>query len=396
MNVIYPQVTEDMDVDSQSSVEDSDNADDDFIPPRESTTTLGLFLNIEQVYNPWHTGEYDEQEVAEDDIPMPSPKAWGNVAKVDRIQRFLDSINTYSLDKATAEFMHATIMLKSSRPASTEARAAADLCKSMMSAVVNVPETSDTAKVVATTWKQIQTLNDHTAMSAVEIRMSRALIMWSSWSLFTWVQGMAHDSLTTGSYFTGRTWVDRITNTVIRILRSNILQETRPDWSLSSTDYLQNIPTAIFNCKHSKLSKHATNNEIGQHALDIVTSAIRFWLNFPSDKIHLFQFTFIDTVINFGHYKLALLEEVWNVFQNPVKELLRGGQRRTKGMRMETIFAGFKERLIAHPISDIGSQQHACLQRLVEKSDLFQCQAEMGIYANQNAENQVLVNICRL
>ena len=192
---------------------------------------------------------------------------------------------------------------------------------------------------------------------------------------------------------TGRTWVDCITNTVIRILRSNILQETRPDWSLSSTDYLQNIPAAIFSCKHSKLSKHATNNKIGQHAPDIITSAIRFWLNFPSDKIHLFQFTFIDAVINFGHYKLALLKEVWNIFWNPVKELLRGGQRRTKGMRMETIFAGFKERLIAHPISDIGSQQHACLQRLVEQSDLFQCQAEMGIYANQNTENQVLVNI---
>ena len=257
---------------------------------------------------------------------MLSPIAWGNVAKVDRIQRFLDSINTYSLDKATAEFMHATIMLKSSRTASTEARAAADLCKSMMSAVINVPETSDTAKVVATTWKQIQTLNDHTVMSAIEIRMSRALIMWSSWSLFTWVQGIAHDSLTTGSYFTGRTWVDRITNTVIRILRSNILQETQPDWSLSSTDYLQNIPAAIFSCKHSKLSKHATNNEIGQHAPNIINSAIRFWLNFPSDKIHLFQFTFIDAVINFGHYELALLKEVWNVFWNPVKELLRGGR----------------------------------------------------------------------
>ena len=40
MNVIYPQVTEDMDVDSQSLVEDSNNADDDFIPPKESTTTL--------------------------------------------------------------------------------------------------------------------------------------------------------------------------------------------------------------------------------------------------------------------------------------------------------------------------------------------------------------------
>jgi hypothetical protein len=265
-----------------------------------------------------------------------------------------------------------------------------------MSAVVDVPDTSDTAKVVATTWKQIETLNNHTAMSGVEIRMSRALIMWSSWSLFTWVQGITHHSLTTGSYLAGRSWVDRVTNTVIRILRSNVLQETRPAWSLSSTDYLPNIPAAIFCCKHSKLSKYATDNEIGQHALDIVTSAIRFWLNFPSDELHLFQFTFIDTVLNFGHHNLALLEEVWNVFQNPAKELLRGGRRRTKGMRMETVFAGFKERLIAHPISDIGSQQHACLQRLTEKFDLFQCQAEIGIYANQNTEKQVLVNIRQL
>ncbi|EDR00755.1 uncharacterized protein LACBIDRAFT_333846 [Laccaria bicolor S238N-H82] len=143
-----------MDLDSQSSAEDSDDTDDNFIPPKESTTRLRLFPNIEQVYNPRHTGEYDKQETVEDDIPIPFLNACGNVAT------------------------------------------------------------------------------------------------------------------------------------------------------------------------------------------------------------------------------------------NPAKELLRGGQRRTKGMRMETIFAGFKERLIAHPISDIGSQQHACLQRLMEKFNLFQCQAEIGIYANQNTENQ--------
>ncbi|KIJ93774.1 hypothetical protein K443DRAFT_134942 [Laccaria amethystina LaAM-08-1] len=143
-----------MDIDSEPLAEDSDDSDDDFIPPFESTTTLQLFPNIEQVYNPRHTGEYDEQEAVEDDTPIPSPKACGNIAK------------------------------------------------------------------------------------------------------------------------------------------------------------------------------------------------------------------------------------------NPVKELLRGGQRRTKGMHMEAIFAGFKERLIAHPISDISSQEHMCLRRLAEKSDLFQCQAEMGIYVNQTAENQ--------
>jgi len=167
-----------MDLDSQSSAEDSNDADDDFIPPKESTTPLRLFPNIEQVYNPRHMGKYDEQEAVEDDIPIPSPNTCGNVATVDHIQRFLDSINTYSLDKATAEFMHATIMLRSSRP---EARAAAHSCKSMMSAVVDVPNTSDTAKVVATTWKQIETLNNHTAMSGIEIRMSQATSVTHFW-----------------------------------------------------------------------------------------------------------------------------------------------------------------------------------------------------------------------
>ncbi|KAF9455283.1 hypothetical protein BDZ94DRAFT_1242363 [Collybia nuda] len=145
---------------------------------------------------------------------------------------------------------------------------------------------------IASLWPELTGLKQINSISKVDIRLRFALTILATWTPFMWLDTII------GTALSGLT-----------IQHVSVLE--MPQDSSWPPTFTWDIGKALENTRITS------------------TQALRFWLQFPSDTTTLAQYAVIDACITLGlPTSFFLLEEVWDLFKNPMPILKNSMQAR--------------------------------------------------------------------
>lgn len=287
----------------------------------------------------------------------------------DRIDLFFNELTEEAILTATDDFEKALREINAASP-NAEVISTANFCNLMIDALNLSPYELSTASLVSDVLKGLDSLHNFVESQMVELRMTRALVMHSTWSLFSWPASIVQASMAF-TYLLENTWIDRLVVKVWQAVAE--LQPGQREVVFSSEQFLPTIHPAIeffYVIEHYRSSWSLEDVKI--HVYYVTTAIIRLWLGFPNEEIYLARYSFLDAFLLNPTFPRAILylDPLWRIYQNPKFHLLRGTQK-TWNKNPQEQFKGFRDRLSHHPIIDPQSEHFQHLLHLQQHSEVW-------------------------
>jgi hypothetical protein len=285
----------------------------------------------------------------------------------DNIDKFLEQISEEAILVAANSFDHSIRELCATSTV-TDVLSTAASCQKMLTAVETSPSDPSTALLVVDVLKGFNHLEDYVDSQMVEVRMSRSLIMYSSWNLFYWADSIVQNSIKQQVI---NCWVDQLVSKVFDAVTN--LAAGQPEFTFSSADYLATIdPPNEYFYRCNRYRRSWTPQDQIVEIYSVTTAVIRQWIGLPEETIYLQRYNFLDTFLSMPHSLIAILylDAVWDIYKNPSTRLLRG-TKKTGSKNPQQQFEGFKNRIQQHPISDQTSQTCQYLKYLYTRAEVW-------------------------
>jgi hypothetical protein len=285
----------------------------------------------------------------------------------DSIDKFLEQISEEAILVAANSFDNSIKELRATSTV-TDVLLTAASCQKMLAAVEASPSDPSTALLVVDVLKGFSRLEDYVDSQMVEVRMSRSLIMFSSWNLFYWADSIVQNSIKQKVI---SCWVDRLVSNVSEAVTN--LAAGQPEFTFSSADYLATIDPPNEYFYRCNRYRHSWTPEAQiVEIYSVATAVIRQWIGLPEETIYLQRYTFLDTFLSMPHSPIAILylDAVWDIYKNPSARLLRG-TRKAGSKNPQQQFEGFKNRIQQHPISNQTSQTCQYLKHLYTRAEVW-------------------------
>ena len=219
-------------------------------------------------------------------------------------------------------------------------------------------------------WRNINQVIEIIEGHHLEIRISRALAMWTVLSLHQWVK-KAIDRAQSGQ--AKDTWINKLILKIENLL--NTKDRAGTEITLKSSDFISGLPERSIKFKKPGFSYNPKIVE--EKTQDIAYDVIRGWLNYPNDKKTQIQCEFLETIVSRTQISVLLLDIVWTAYRDPFNIILN----KTEGRHTSSNpLKQFKDRYYIHPFVDPHSDEYKALESLTtQMQDFFANEAKKKI-----------------
>lgn len=264
------------------------------------------------------------------------------------ISEFLESLTIDAIQEVIVEFEDGLKGLQHSAGNFSvgNMQTTSQLCGAALEAIQLNPAADSTALSIVKFWQRFDDMTSMAIISSISSRSTKALVMYSSWTLWDWITTTVHETVQGGHQ---KTWVSLLVDDV-----RSVMQRISPNLSriLNPKKYLPHISGAaaytIPSCRPYS-DRHRLNDFVEKAVIE----AIQRWLNFPCSALTITQNSLIGTLMQCQTSAILYLDVVWKMYQNPKKYVIHGHPRQQESQpHTKTVLQQFHQQFKSHDLMD--------------------------------------------
>ena len=200
-------------------------------------------------------------------------------------------------------------------------------------------------------WFNLDGLGQSSNLNAIEAGMTRVFCMQGAWRFYNWLLNVIPTAVDRISH---TTCIDKLAQDV------GITTERRQPAIFRSADYLPGLDIL------REYTMQAMPFRFDQRELVIsnMSSILRHWLYFPTDKASLIQLSLIDIVTTKSPASILFLDLIWEMYKTPFSSIFKRWNPRTSKSKMNRFLTEFQKQFDSHSFATPGSMAFQKLELL--------------------------------
>ena len=232
------------------------------------------------------------------------------------------------------------------------------MCHSILRTTENGSVAENTVNNIPKFWINITGLAGSSNLTSVETIMTRVFSMEGSLKFHYWLLHIVPASMdrTSKPNHQPKLWIDKLAADV----QTSLLLGSSA--SFDSSYYLPDLPYhRTYTTTYSKTRPYQNQEKLAS----IMTSTIRFWLHFPTEKATIAQLVLLEIFLEHSLTSILFLDEIWEMYKDPFGTVLsHDWDIRRSNSRTAIELENFKKHFALHPFAIAGSSSYLKLQDL--------------------------------
>ncbi|KAJ7645076.1 hypothetical protein DFH06DRAFT_1476947 [Mycena polygramma] len=292
--------------------------------------------------------------IAEEDVEMEDITSRRQL-RSSRADSFVTLLHFDSIDANLTSLEYSCLTIANSRLDRADLWDVQNKLQLVEMAVFRAPNSEETPGFIMRLWPSVAALEQDEALTAVQQRRNRAVIMTTNYYAWRWLDGYcAHMIERALSDSAQDCWIAKLAQDVC----SALTLRTQSMTFFPGTYNIDDASPEPFTYSCARPMYLTAGPELTEQVLTLTTTIIATWLRFPLEGLARQQAWFVHAIVTTIGHDALLLDEVWLAHSNVRKYIL--GKARHKAA-MLACYTNLKEELGEHLLADVKSEERRML-----------------------------------